>query len=207
MAVIIARWTPFSQRSTLGGFIFGAEPFGMSIGYIMSWLVAHYNYPWFSLNIFWGIAGIACSVLFAIAVYDTPQQNPWLSNEEKEMLEVEIPRKKLYSLPVWKQILNSRSVWALMIAQIGHSTCMFILIFPMLMHSWWYYKVHDYNGYKSMTTEIDCLIILCSFFGMWLTSISTGALTDRGIVTLRWNIRASRVIPTCIGKCHPLIIR
>ncbi|GJQ78336.1 hypothetical protein Trydic_g22167 [Trypoxylus dichotomus] len=204
-AVLITRWTPISERACFGGFVFGARPVGHGLGHMLSWMAIHYKQYWFLVYLFWGTVGILWSVLYLLSVYEEPKKNPFISIKEKEIIEHEVPPRNLHKMPPWKQIVTCRGVWALIVGQMGHTATMFIIMLPLLSYTWWFHKLDpSYRGYKDMATELDCLILLFTCVGLWLVSVSTGIIIDHAVCNSMLHLRASRIIPTCMGFALPV---
>lgn len=202
---MLAHWAPSSERACLGGFVFGANPFGYGFGHMLCWIVLYYKAKWFSLNLFWGFAGLVWCFLYLMCIYEDPSDNPHIASKERQLLHKQLPPKTIRILPPWKEIMMTKCIWALLLGQMGHEATMFIMILPILSYTWWYKKANiSFIGFDSLTSEVACLFLLFSCTGLWLMSVSVGVVADHGVTRFRWDLRKTRRITTCLG--NPVMI-
>ena len=103
-----------------GPFFIGASV-GTVIIFPMSGVLAD-AYGWRSIFYATGAAGLLWCLFWAILVFDSPQDHPWISEEEREFIvrsiAVEKGEKEVTSTP-WREILTCPAVWAL---TFGHAS-------------------------------------------------------------------------------------
>ena len=116
----VSRWIPTNERGIANGWIFAGVGAGAGVTPpLITWIMIHHGWR----ASFWicaVIGVVAGAVWFAIA-RDTPQQHPWVSASELEIIEsgLTIPRgdraspKASQATVPWRAILASKEVWAI----------------------------------------------------------------------------------------------
>ncbi|XKL69073.1 hypothetical protein PGB90_006842 [Kerria lacca] len=128
MHSMVAKWIPPNERSK-----FVSSYLGSSVGTAFTYFLCGYIIDWYGWEfVFYvtGSLGVIWYLTWALLVYDTPQEHPWISNEEKEYIEKSIGKSlNRNKLPVpWKSLLTSKYVWINTISQWGANGAMFALM-------------------------------------------------------------------------------
>ena len=92
---------------------------GASVGSVILYPLSGYladAYGWRSIFYVTGAAGVVWSILWFVFVFDSPQNHPWITEEEKtyvvQSIAEEKGEKEITATP-WKEILLCPAVWAL----------------------------------------------------------------------------------------------
>jgi ACS family sodium-dependent inorganic phosphate cotransporter len=71
-------------------------------------------YGWESVFYVFGAIGCVWLVLWMIIVRRSPEEDPWISEEEKNYIVTKLGNKTdVYVKPPWKEIFTSAPVWAI----------------------------------------------------------------------------------------------
>ncbi|KAK7573609.1 hypothetical protein V9T40_010800 [Parthenolecanium corni] len=128
MHSMVSKWIPPVERGK-----FMSAYLGSSAGAAFTYFICGYIIDWFGWEwVFYitGILGFTWSVTWAVFVFDTPQEHPWITEKERSYIEDSIGNSLNKSkLPIpWRSILKSRFVWANVIAQWGATASQFALL-------------------------------------------------------------------------------
>ena len=149
---------------------------------------------WSSVFYFFGTVSIIWFIFWNLLCYNTPELDPFISEQELEYLKKTIVinrRSKNHFIP-WSHILTSASVWALICAQIGHDWGFFTMIsdLPKYLKDVLKFSIGQ-NGFYS---AIPYLV-------MWICSILSACLCDWLISKNYVRVTVARKMFTTIGMC------
>eukprot|EP00096_Caligus_rogercresseyi_P014051 TRINITY_DN6595_c0_g1_i1.p1 TRINITY_DN6595_c0_g1~~TRINITY_DN6595_c0_g1_i1.p1 ORF type:complete len:487 (+),score=84.91 TRINITY_DN6595_c0_g1_i1:152-1612(+) len=129
MNVLISKWAPTAEKSTLASIIYGGTALGTCLSIpssglitgLLSWEWVFYIHG--GLALFWCIAWV-------IFVTDTPEANQFISETEKDyIISSQPPTKKGQKLAVpWKNIFTSVPFWAIAIAHFCNNFGWYMLL-------------------------------------------------------------------------------
>ncbi|XP_063236032.1 sialin-like isoform X1 [Bacillus rossius redtenbacheri] len=128
---MISKWAPPQERSRFsiifsGGYLGTITCFPIS-GLLCDWGVAG---GWPMVFYVFGGIGVVWFIPWLFLVYDSPQQHPRISPEERDYIEKSIgaiPSKKSLPTP-WKALLLSPGVWACAVMYMGIGWTFFTLL-------------------------------------------------------------------------------
>ncbi|KAL1518097.1 hypothetical protein ABEB36_001772 [Hypothenemus hampei] len=125
---LISKWAPPTEK---GKFI--SATLGSSLGTVLTWpllgnIIEYVDWNWaFYIS---GILVALWTVLWSCLVYDSPDQHPWIQENERNYITTSLsgticsPKK----IPPYKSICSSLPVWALCVAQFGNLWGLFFLM-------------------------------------------------------------------------------
>nr|CAD7258593.1 unnamed protein product [Timema shepardi] len=128
---MISKWAPPQERSRFsiifsGGYLGTITCFPIS-GLLCDWGVAG---GWPMVFYVFGGLGVVWFIPWLFLVYDTPQQHPRISKEERDYIQTSIgtvPTKKALATP-WKELLLSPGLWACAVMYMGIGWTFFTLL-------------------------------------------------------------------------------
>lgn len=89
ISTLLARWVPKHERGFLGAFAMSGTHIGTITGFAVSgWLVEMFS--WKFVYYFWTLSSLAFTALQLLYLYSYPDTHPFITDEEKEMLETAI---------------------------------------------------------------------------------------------------------------------
>nr|CAG4645485.1 EOG090X04X8 [Lynceus sp. MCZ IZ 141354] len=112
-----SNWAPPLERSILVATAYSGSYFGTVISMVACGVLAE-NYGWPSIfYVFGGIAIVWC-IAWIILIKDSPQEDPYVSQEELDYIVTSIGsgRPVTHLKPPWKSILTSMPVWSTVVA-------------------------------------------------------------------------------------------
>ena len=131
-AKAVAEWFPASKRALGVGIFNAGATLGSSLAPpLVAYLALHYG--WRSAFIFTGCLGLGWLVPWLI-LYQPPQSNRWLREDEYAVLKDQIPRLDAV-LPVqgtalgWRQVIRMRECYSLMLARFFTDPVIYFVIF------------------------------------------------------------------------------
>uniref|UniRef100_A0AC35UIN2 MFS domain-containing protein n=1 Tax=Rhabditophanes sp. KR3021 TaxID=114890 RepID=A0AC35UIN2_9BILA len=126
MSSLASNWYPAHERSTIAAIYTSGNQLAGTIGLLISSKLCGFDFlGWRLIFYLFGFLGLLLSILWYIFCSDTPENNKWISDDEKQFLinEVsgQIPRSvggKVNSATVeWKCLFMSLPLWANFLAQ------------------------------------------------------------------------------------------
>eukprot|EP00095_Tigriopus_kingsejongensis_P005794 maker-scaffold88_size394946-snap-gene-2.23 protein:Tk05794 transcript:maker-scaffold88_size394946-snap-gene-2.23-mRNA-1 annotation:"hypothetical protein DAPPUDRAFT_52115" len=197
MNVLVAKWAPAPERSTMASIVYGGTALGTVISIPTAGLIAgSLGWDWvFYLH--GGLAGIWC-VLWVIFVTDTPETNKFLSQAEKEYILISTGgniKKKTPPVP-WKSILTSPAVWAIIFSHTLNNFGWYMLLveLPLFMRTGLGFNITENAG-------LSALPFLCN----WLFSIVYSNRLDwareKGWISTTMARKVSMAIASVIPAC------
>ncbi|CAH0720449.1 unnamed protein product, partial [Brenthis ino] len=181
MHVLLSKWAPPAERSVMAALVYA----GTSLGTVISMLTAGVltaTIGWESVfYVMGGLSGIWC-ILWVWLVQDSPQTQPLISKEEREMIVTSLgggsghEHKKL---PVpWKAVLTSGPFLAILVAHAcsNWGWYMFLIELPFYMK-----QVLKFNMTENAVTTA------LPFLSLWLFTMALSRTLDwlrgRGHIT------------------------
>jgi len=173
----VARWIPTGERGIANGWIFAGVGAGAGITPpLITWIMIHHGWR----ASFWicaVIGVVAGAVWFAIA-RDTPQQHPWVSASELEIIEsgLTIPRgdraspKASQATVPWRAVLASKEVWAITFSYFSFGYVAWIFF------SWFYIYLAKVRG---LNLKASAFYATLPFLSMAAASPLGGLIGDR----------------------------
>ncbi|XP_039756356.1 sialin [Pararge aegeria] len=120
MHVLLSKWAPPAERSVMAALVYAGTSLGTVISMLMAGVLTA-NLGWES--VFYVMGGLSClwCVLWVWLVQDSPQQQPLISKEERELIVTSLGGKaddhEHKKLPVpWKAVLTSGPFLAILVA-------------------------------------------------------------------------------------------
>lgn len=182
-AKVSAEWFPQRERALAQG-IFNS---GVALGSIIAppliiWL--NLSFGWKATFIVTGLLGFLWLILW-FGIYQARHQHPWLTNQEKEVIEDgEIPTEITEKSPTYLELLKYKQTWSVVMAR--------FLVDPV----WWLYitwlpkYLYDARGFDLKQIGMFAWMPfvaagLGSLFGGWIA----GFLIGRG-----WSVNKARKV-------------
>lgn len=197
--VMLAKWSPPSERSKLGTLVFAGNQIGSTFVNSVSGLLLQYSpIGWSSVFYFFGSIAVIWVIVFLIVCYNTPNEHPFISDKEKQYINdatQEHTRKKLPITP-WGYILTSIPIWALVVAQIGHDWGLFTIMTDLPLYM---------NNVLKFSISSNGFLTAIPYLGMWIFSIICSWIADWLINTNKMSATNVRKLLTTIGSMGPAI--
>ncbi|XP_063709965.1 putative inorganic phosphate cotransporter [Culicoides brevitarsis] len=166
MQTMVGSWIPPNERSKFVSSYLGSS-FGVFINYPLFGAIISIS-CWENVFHFCGIFGTVWFLAWCYFVYDTPAMHPRIAQDERQYIEKSLGttvQKKIYPTP-WKEILTSKIVWMILIAQWGGGWGLFTL---MTQAPTYFKYIHGWDikmsGFLSGLPHL--LRILFSLFFSW----------------------------------------
>ncbi|XP_026317790.1 putative inorganic phosphate cotransporter [Hyposmocoma kahamanoa] len=198
--LLLARWVPPSERSRFGAMIFGGAQVGNIVGPYLSGILLANGGHWANVFYVFGTLGIIWFVFWALLCYNTPNDHPFISEQEKEYLnnniEASALHRKLDPVP-FKAILRSAPLWVLVLAAIGHDAGYFAMITDLPKY------FSDVLKFNIKETGVMSAI---PYVAMYIFSFIFAALCDLCIRKKWHSITTGRKLYTTIAATIPAIL-
>ncbi|KAF7287840.1 hypothetical protein GWI33_000193 [Rhynchophorus ferrugineus] len=179
-AYLLCQWVPIEERARLGSAVFAAGKLGTVFSMLITGVISASWYGWPMVFYVFGGLGFLWCFLMGFLGYDSPDDHPSISMEEKKYIESSLGKTETtakHEKTPWKGILSSFPVWALLLAQTGNNYCFWTLVtqIPTYMN----YVMHFNIKKNSLLSSIPYLTlwILSFVFG-----IISDALVNKGIL-------------------------
>ncbi|GJQ80392.1 hypothetical protein Trydic_g12252 [Trypoxylus dichotomus] len=189
ISIIISRWVPFEERSTLGAFTYSSVSLGIILGNILSGVIMHYMNNWPNVFYFWGVVGALWTIVFLTYVYSDFQTHPHVPEREKKYLTQRIIRITRLKLP-WKKILKDKGIIALIVGQVGHDMTIFLCLTNIPKYL---------SDVLRMSVNEVSIVSSIPFFGSWCSGLLAGKICDYIILHKNYSLRWNRGITTLIS--------
>ncbi|XP_013140918.1 PREDICTED: sialin [Papilio polytes] len=183
MHVLLSKWAPPAERSVMAALVYAGTSLGTVISMLMAGMLTA-SLGWES--VFYVMGGLSClwCVLWVTLVQDTPQQQPLISIEEREMIITSLggktndhsPHKKL---PVpWRAVLTSPAFLSILVAHACSNWGWYMLLIELPFYM---KQVLKFNMTENaVTTSLP-------FLSLWIFSIALSRTLDwlrgRNIIT------------------------
>ncbi|XP_063386948.1 sialin [Cydia fagiglandana] len=200
MHVLLSKWAPPAERSVMAALVYA----GTSLGTVISMLLAGIltaQLGWESVfYVMGGLAAIWC-LLWVVLIQDSPQQQPLISAEERNMIVTSLGGKSddhgHKNLPVpWRAVLTSPPFLAILVAHACSNWGWYMLLIelPMYMKQVLKFEMTE----NAVTTAMPFLTLW--FFSMGLSK-TLDWLRGRGNITTT----TARKIGTLFASVVPAI--
>ncbi|CAD6995279.1 sialin [Ceratitis capitata] len=126
---LFSTWAHRSERTALLSFAYAGYTVGTLVAFPLSGLLCRYNWEWtfYIVGLVALVFGISCNWL----VYNSLEEHPRLSADEREYLKSTNEEKSTSSCIPWKNILTSAPVYAFILTHVFHSYG--IIVFTMML--------------------------------------------------------------------------
>ncbi|XP_063825389.1 putative inorganic phosphate cotransporter [Ostrinia nubilalis] len=197
--LLLARWIPPAERSTFGAMIFGGAQIGNVIGPYISGLILANTGDWAYVFYFFGFLGILWFIFWVLLCYSTPNEHPFISDEERDFLNKNVTasglHKKLDPVP-FKAILRSTPLWVLVLAAVGHDWGYFTMITDLPKY---------FSDVLKFNIKQTGLMSALPYVAMYIFSFIF-AFTCDYCIKKRWhNITTGRKIYTTLSSSIPAL--
>lgn len=119
------RWSLPEERARLMGLSLAGSQIGNVLGIPLTGIIAD-NWGWPSVFYWFGAAGCLWCVAFFIYARNEPGDCPWISPEEKRLLQKNRPNKEKRPIP-WKKVFTCRPLLALAVAHASFNWGFYVL--------------------------------------------------------------------------------
>ncbi|KAL1497229.1 hypothetical protein ABEB36_008224 [Hypothenemus hampei] len=197
LTALLAKWVPLKERATIGSMVYAGSQFGTILSNAISGELIRYTENWASVFYFFGSLGIIWFIIWVMICYSDPQSHPFISDKERQYLELELSGVSNTNLPIpWKAILTSVPMWALVITQVGHDWGFFTMVtdLPKYMKDVLKFNVSQ-NGIWSSVPYIV----------MWLSSLLSGYVCDFLVKKDIMGLTFSRKFFTTLASMGPAV--
>ncbi|KAL1239124.1 putative vesicular glutamate transporter eat-4 [Trichinella pseudospiralis] len=130
-------WAPPLERTKLATTTFTGSYAGAVVGLPLSAMMTSYV-SWSAAFYFYGICGCVWFLFWYFMTFEKPCIHPTISDEEKIMIETRIghcsPVALRFSNVPWKEILKSKCVWAILVANFCRSWTFYLLLIHQLAY-------------------------------------------------------------------------
>lgn len=124
-----AKWAPPLERSRMASLAFAGNYAGTVISMPMSGILAG-TLGWESIFYIFGAIGVVWFVAWTIVVKKSPQEDPFISEEEKNYIVQKLGNRKqdeVLTVP-WKAIFTSTAVWAIVASHFSENWGFYTLL-------------------------------------------------------------------------------
>ncbi|XP_045451418.1 sialin [Melitaea cinxia] len=170
MHVLLSKWAPPSERSVLAALVYAGTSLGTVISMLMAGVLTA-TLGWES--VFYVMGGLSCAwcALWVWLVRDSPQTQPLISVEEREMIVTALGGKKKMAVP-WKAVFTSGPFLAILVAHACSNWGWYMLLIELPFYM---KQVLKFNMTENAVTTA------LPFLSLWFFSIGL----SRGLDWLR----------------------
>ncbi|KAM3965643.1 major facilitator superfamily transporter 3 [Aphomia sociella] len=192
MHVLLSKWAPPAERSVMAALVYAGTSLGTVISMLMAGvLTAHVGWE----SVFYVMGGLSTvwCVLWVILVQDSPQQQPLISLEEREMIVTSLGGKTddhgHKKLPVpWRAVLRSPAFLSILVSHACSNWGWYMLLIELPFYM---KQVLKFNMTENaVTTSLP-------FLSLWIFSICLSR-------TLDWLSNKSLITTTTARKIATL---
>ena len=173
----VARWIPVRERGIANGWIFAGVGAGAGLTPpLITYLMIHYGWR----SSFWmcALIGLLAGAVWFFAARDTPAEHPRVSPSELAAIQSGLtvtdasfrPKKDSVTLVPWKQVVQSREVWAITISYFCYGYVAWIFF------SWFYRYLAKVRG---LDLKSSAFYSMLPFLAMLACCLLGGTLNDR----------------------------
>jgi ACS family glucarate transporter-like MFS transporter len=192
---IVSAWIPSTERGIANGIIFTGVGFGAGVAPpLITYVLVHYGWRWsFWVSALLGL--IAGGVWFLIA-RDTPAQHPWVSSEEKALIEAGLPAADTKgsdskNLP-WTKILSNRHILLVTLSYFAYGYAAYIFF------TWFFIYLNTVRGLNLRESSYYTML---PFLAMAAGSLIGGWISDRLTKTYGKRVGRCGLAAVSIGLC------
>lgn len=119
---VYAKWAPPLERSKMSGFGISGCFAGTVIAMLASGSLA-VHFGWESIFYCFGIIGIIWCVTWALVVKESPENDPFISDFEKNFIKNSLIKKGTINVlkPPWKSMFTSKPIIAIAVAHFSYT--------------------------------------------------------------------------------------
>ncbi len=189
MSRAIYSWMPLRERGLIIGINFSGSRLGAAFALpFVAWLITRYGWRWAFVVL--GAIGIVWALGWWVGFRNTPEQHPWITQEEKEeIIGSRQQSDQRNSAPLNRRLLmQSKNMWS---AVLQYFCSNFTFFFALT----WLFP-HLKSKYNLETMEAGWYAVapfIAGAVGNWVA----GAMIDRIFRRGHWNM--SRRLPAVIG--------
>ncbi|VEN59435.1 unnamed protein product [Callosobruchus maculatus] len=194
ISTFVQCWVPKEHRAFMGGVAFGGSNLGTVTGSSLTGIMIHATAHWYTPFYVWAaLAGVWC-ICYEFTVFSDPKTHPFITPEEREHLEREVPpRSKSFHVP-WRGIFKGMPFWALLFGQFGHNFIFFTLVT---------YLPKYLKEVLKMNVRSNAIFTAIPFFLLWILGIVTSYGSDV-VTNHRWlSLIVARKICTAFSTIVP----
>lgn len=181
---VVAAWIPSAERGLANGLIFSGVGFGAGVTPpLITYFLLHYGWRasfWMSAAL-----GLIAGTVWYLIARDKPDQHPWVSPAEAELIRAGLPHSespKAYGAKLsWSAILRNRDVLAVTFSYFGFGYAAYIFF------SWFFIYLNTVRG---LNLRESSLYTMLPFIAMAVGSLLGGWCSD--ILTRRHGKRIGR---------------
>lgn len=196
---MISRWAPPSERSTISSIIYAGTALGTVISMLMAGMLANY-FGWAS--IFYVMGGLSCiwMVLWIFLIQDTPQQQPFIDQAERDYIAKSLNtgdsnshgKKKI----PWKAILTSGPFLGILIAHTCSNWGWYMLLIELPIYM---------KGVLKFEIKENAVYTATPFLTLWFFSIfiskTLDTLRTRGVISTTTARKFATLIASFVPLC------
>lgn len=186
MHVLLSKWAPPAERSVMAALVYAGTSLGTVISMLMAGVLTA-NAGWESVFYVMGGLSIIWCILWVVLIQDTPQQQPFISINERNMIVTSLEagdHSEHKKLPVpWRAVLTSPAFLAILVAHISSNWgwYMFLIETPTYMQQILKFKLTE----NAVATSLP-------FLTLWIFSIALSKTLDY--------LRAKNIITTTTAR-------
>ena len=168
---LFGKWVPEEERSRAVAFYSSAAILGTLFALLVTgWMVALFGWP--SVFYWFGALGLIYAVFWFARVFETPDDHPRISSEERELLASNRPPQDAGLKIPWRELLSSPAVWALFVTFFCTSWSLYVFL------SWMPSYFASVHGLNITSAGIYTMVPWASMFVMMNVA---GWIADRMI--------------------------
>ena len=168
---LFGKWVPEEERSRAVAFYSSAAILGTLFALLVTgWMVALFGWP--SVFYWFGALGLIYAVFWFTRVFETPEDHPRISSEERELLASNRPPQDAGVKIPWRELLSSPAVWALFVTFFCTSWSLYVFL------SWMPSYFASVHGLNITSAGIYTMVPWASMFVMMNVA---GWIADRMI--------------------------
>ncbi|KHN82704.1 Sialin [Toxocara canis] len=114
MHVMWSHWAPLLEKTRLASFAFSGSYFGTVFAMPVSAMLG-YHLGWPFIFYFFGLLALIWCAVWVKKISELPEHDVSITTDELTLLQREAMNTNTYIIP-WRQILNSKPVWAIVVA-------------------------------------------------------------------------------------------
>ncbi|XP_063363940.1 putative inorganic phosphate cotransporter [Cydia amplana] len=192
------KWAPLEERGRLTAFALGGQPLGIVLGLPITGYIAASSLGWPGIFRFYGLLSLSFGAILWFLGADSPAQHIRISVSERRYIEEALGQtgtkgKEHLKVP-WKNLLQCKALYAIVIAHIGQCWGQLTL----------YTEVPAFMD-KVMKVNIKAngLLTALPFFVMWVTNFFFSWFSDM-LICKKWlTVTNTRKLANTIGTVLP----
>ena len=185
LSTMLGQWACPSEKAKLGSLVFAGAIIGTIVSIsATSYIIKYSTDGWVNAFKFFGCSGIVWFPIWTVLCYNTPSEHPFISTTERQFLEEVLKtRRPCKNAPsvTWGQILQSKPVWAFVIAMLGYDYIYFTMAsdLPKYMREVIKFSIEE-NGYLSALPYLFmCInITVSSWINDWIIAKKILGITN-----------------------------